>query len=122
MSLLSSSVRDCMIHAPEETSPGVWETSFIFAADFCGFDGHFPGDPMLPGVAQIMASAYTASGERAMRIKQIGRTKFMNMVRPGDSLHVRAKVTPVNDGVAVIADCSINGEPCAQVKLVLGLR
>ena len=121
MSSLSSSVRNCMIRAPEETSPGVWETSFVFTADFSGFDGHFPGDPMLPGVAQIMASAYTASGGRSVHIKQIGRTKFMSMVRPGDVMSVRAKVVPKHGDLVVAAECFINAEPCAQIKLVLGL-
>ena len=119
MSSLSLAVRNSLTRFPEETSPGVWEATCVFTADFLGFDGHFPGDPMLPGVAQIMAAAFTASGGRDMRIKQVGRTKFMSMVRPDDTLHVRAAVKPVVDGLAVTADCSVASGPCAHIKLVL---
>lgn len=119
MSSLSFAVRESLTRAPEETAPGVWEASFAFAATFTGFDGHFPGDPMLPGVAQIMAVALTASNGREMRVKQIGRTKFMSMVRPDEAMHVRATVKPGANGLAVTADCSTDNGPCAQIKIVL---
>lgn len=119
MSSLSFGVRESLTRAPEETAPGVWEASFVFAPDFSGFNGHFPGDPMLPGVAQIMAAALTASGGRTMRVAHVGRTKFMNMVRPDDAMHVRATVKPSANGLAVTADCVTDAGPCAQIKLVL---
>lgn len=119
MIALSSAVRNSMTGMPVEMSPGVWEASFTFDADFSGFDGHFPGDPMLPGIAQIMAVAFTASQGRALRITRVGRSKFMRMVRPGETMRVRAVLKPCEAGLAVTGDCATGTGPCAQIKLVL---
>lgn len=55
------------------------------------FDGHFPGDPIVPGVAQIVALAqrqaetlYPELGD----IRGLRRVKFMEALRPGDTLRL----------------------------------
>lgn len=60
-------------------------------ADLRYFDGHFAGNPMLPGVAQVVALA--EAGAR-MAFPDLGaaaglrRVKFMEAIRPGDALVV----------------------------------
>jgi uncharacterized membrane protein/acyl-CoA synthetase (AMP-forming)/AMP-acid ligase II len=57
------------------------------------FNGHFPGFPILPAVAQIelvirMASRYFGTGLHVSRSKRI---KFSNMIRPGNSLRMELR-------------------------------
>lgn len=108
-----------MMDAPRNTAPNVREADFFFDRDFAGFEGHFPGDPMLPGIAQIMAVVLTARPREDAKLLRIGRTKFMSMVRPGDTMRVRATLTENETEITVAGDCSTKGGPCAQIKLVL---
>lgn len=119
MSSLYHAVKGSMQGVPREVSQGVWEASFFFDPAFAGFDGHFPGNPMVPGVAQIMAAVLTAAPGRDARLRQLGRSKFLGMVRPGDTMRVRAVTSPAGDGLRVTAECAIQNGPCAQLKLVL---
>jgi len=67
--------------------------TFVFAGDFPGFMGHFPGHPVLPAVAQMMAGAYVAShgldGVREVRGVKLAR--FFTPIAPGIAvtIHVR---------------------------------
>ena len=64
------------------------------ALDF--FRGHFPGDPLVPGVLLTEALAQTAgiaAGEagKAFRLSAIRSMKFLRPVRPDELVTLRAK-------------------------------
>ena len=83
--------------------------------------GHFPGDPIMPGVLQVEALAQTAcyvafarmtDEERAGMLgyfTAMEKIKFSHMVRPGDKLelHVELLVTKMGmykfHGIAMVA-------------------
>ena len=68
------------------------------------FQGHFPGDPVMPGVLQIEALAQTAAvlvvkslGDKAPKnsgilFTTIDKVKFRKPVIPGDTLHLKVRV------------------------------
>jgi len=59
--------------------------------DLPAFDGHFPGRPILPGVAQldlVLALAQRALGHR-VRLVAVRRMKFSSTVTPGMVLAFR---------------------------------
>ena len=62
-----------------------------------GFDGHFPGDPILPAVVQLMAGALALeeAGQRldhsGWAVSSVSRAKFIRPVRPGASLCVEGR-------------------------------
>lgn len=116
---LSAAVQNAMLGTPEQTEPDVRKAAFFFPETFAGFDGHFPGNPMLPGIAQIMSAALTAHPDGPSRICQVRRTKFVSMVRPGDTMTVEARMRDVAEGVLVTAECSTDNGVCAAIKLVL---
>ena len=118
---LVSAVRKAMLGNPEQIQPDTWRAAFFFPEAFVGFDGHFPNNPMLPGIAQIIAAALVVHPEGSSRIRQIRRAKFVSIVRPEETMTVEARYCEVEDGALVTAECSTDNGVCAQVKLVLAL-
>lgn len=72
--------------------------SVTIAADSSWFSGHFPGDPILPGIAQLrmVADLIVTSSAIPLRIAGLSRVKFRKIVRPGEVLdiHVKSGNTP----------------------------
>jgi 3-hydroxyacyl-[acyl-carrier-protein] dehydratase len=60
------------------------------------FDGHFPGEPILPGVAQIgmVFDAIRKAHNQDLIISGVRRVRFKRMIRPDDRLKIIA--TPLN--------------------------
>jgi 3-hydroxyacyl-[acyl-carrier-protein] dehydratase len=56
------------------------------------FDGHFPGTPILPGVAQIgmVLDAIRKAHNRDLKISSVRRVRFKRMIRPDDQLKIIA--------------------------------
>ena len=54
------------------------------------FAGHFPGDPILPGIAQLamVADCITDTTDRPMHMAGVSRVKFRKIVRPGELLDI----------------------------------
>lgn len=54
------------------------------------FSGHFPDDPILPGIAQLkmVADAVAKFGESDLCMTGLSRIKFRKIVRPGDLLDI----------------------------------
>ncbi len=56
------------------------------------FDGHFPDNPILPGVAQL-AMAFdlikACVSETVLRVAEIRRVRFKQIIDPGDSVEVK---------------------------------
>jgi 3-hydroxymyristoyl/3-hydroxydecanoyl-(acyl carrier protein) dehydratase len=63
------------------------------------FEGHFPGEPVLPGVAQIgmAVDAISNALNQDLRISGVRRVRFKRMIRPDDQLKIIA--TPLNQEI-----------------------
>jgi UDP-3-O-[3-hydroxymyristoyl] N-acetylglucosamine deacetylase / 3-hydroxyacyl-[acyl-carrier-protein] dehydratase len=94
------------------------------------FQGHFPGQPVMPGVLQIEAMAQ-ASGLIMLRrsgadeapkvvfFMSADKVKFRKAVVPGDTLEIRAKLTKVRGRVAAAeCECLVNGEVVSSAELL----
>jgi 3-hydroxyacyl-[acyl-carrier-protein] dehydratase len=55
------------------------------------FSGHFPGDPILPGIAQLEMVSRLLGAEQPdnTRLKGLSRVKFRKIVRPGELLDIQ---------------------------------
>jgi 3-hydroxymyristoyl/3-hydroxydecanoyl-(acyl carrier protein) dehydratase len=75
---------------PVTTSGSTAQAAATFPADLPVFIGHFPGQPLVPGVATL--ALLVATFERATtsnaRVIKVGRCKWKSPGFPGDSLTV----------------------------------
>lgn len=70
-------------------------------ADSRWFDGHFPGNPVLPGVAQL-SMVFELIGKafsHALSVREVSRVRFKQMILPEDRLAVFAAPKPEQHGV-----------------------
>ncbi|MBU1566927.1 MAG: hypothetical protein KJ630_15045 [Proteobacteria bacterium] len=72
---------------------------FRFPADFAGFQGHFPGNPILPAIVQLMTVRFLADWSLGQSTQPSlhHKIKFKGAIRPGDSVTVNIVLN--NDGV-----------------------
>jgi 3-hydroxyacyl-[acyl-carrier-protein] dehydratase len=69
---------------------GEWRAEAQVPAESTWFSGHFPGDPVLPGIAQLgmaFEAACRALGGK-YRVTGFNRIKFKKIIRPGDGLNI----------------------------------
>jgi len=73
-----------------EATPDGCRAVFSFGRDLEVFAGHFPGQPIVPGIYLIEAVRLAAerSLARAVRIRAVADAKFSAMVQPGEEVTV----------------------------------
>jgi UDP-3-O-[3-hydroxymyristoyl] N-acetylglucosamine deacetylase/3-hydroxyacyl-[acyl-carrier-protein] dehydratase len=96
------------------------------------FQGHYPGNPVMPGVLQIEAMAQAAGILMLRKISTEGRTalfmscdkaKFRRAVRPGDQMIINVKLTKTRGlklGVAEVT-CTVNGQTTSSAELMFAV-
>jgi 3-hydroxyacyl-[acyl-carrier-protein] dehydratase len=111
--------------------PGVLaETVTSFAAADPIFAGHFPGNPLVPGVILTEALAQTAGiaaasghSEKAkplFLLSAIRSMKFLRAVRPGEQIALRAeRLGQVGNLVQFRVEASVSGVRVAEGQIVL---
>lgn len=89
---------------------------------FLGFHGHFPGNPVLPGICFIqIAEAFLrkVSGHH-LHLRGLKKTKFLSIVRPDMELFITGGVS--EEAALVTGDIRIEdgeGHRLALVKLTM---
>ena len=96
------------------------------------FAGHFPGNPVMPGVLQLEAMAQAAGVLMLRRASCEGKTaffmsadkvKFRKPVRPGDQLMINAKLLK-SRGTKIAtaeAECTVSGQVVSSAELMFAV-
>lgn len=96
------------------------------------FNGHFPENPVMPGVLQLEAMAQAAgiimlrkggkSGSTAF-FMSADKVKFRRPVRPGDQIIINAKIVKVRGNKMAQAECtcSVDGKVVSSAELMFAI-
>ena len=95
------------------------------------FKGHFPGDPVLPGVYTVEATAQATDLVLMTKPEYVGKTplflginnvRFRKKILPGDTLEIECAMTK-NRGAFYFAEGkgSVNGKVCVQAEFSFAL-
>jgi len=95
------------------------------------FQGHFPENPVMPGVLQVEALAQTAGlllsryvrvGERMAALVGLDGVKMRRPVVPGDRLLLNVEVRKIRRALGVCEGvATVGGEVAAEATLLFGL-
>ncbi len=96
------------------------------------FTGHFPANPVMPGVLQLEAMAQAAGIVMLRRTGNSGKTaffmsadkvKFRRPVRPGDQIIINAKITKVRGDKLAAAECNctVGGQVVSSAELMFAV-
>lgn len=94
------------------------------------FQGHFPGEPVFPGVLQLEAMAQTAgillngicnSDGRISFYLGVDKAKFRRIVRPGDQMRMEIRLLRLRLGMARVAgQILVDGELACEAEMMFG--
>jgi len=120
------------VDAVDALDPGVSVTArYVVTGDESFLAGHFPGNPVFPGVIQLEALAQAgaiallADERYAGKLPLFGgveKVRFRRLVRPGDELvlHVELERLSARGGWGR-ALATVDGEKCCEGKLFFAL-
>ena len=97
-------VRDFQRH-----DDGSYSAAITFDPAFTGFDGHFPGNPVVPAVCQLSAVevlAHLALGREDLKLATISLMKFRAPLVPNDTATFTFTLTQLENDIIVKADVS----------------
>jgi 3-hydroxyacyl-[acyl-carrier-protein] dehydratase len=106
---LQRGIRAAAAGAASVEPDGTVVRRYRFDPGFAGFDGHFPGAPILPAIVQIQAAVDMASEHAGapLRLAAVEAAKFLAPVRPGEEIHVR------------LTRCESGGKPMLDAVLTV---
>ncbi len=118
---LRSSIAAAQISGPQTEADGRAVCEFRFAADDPMFDGHFPGNPILPGVFQLELTRLMAESvlKCPLTVREISKAKFRLPISPGETVRVELKFAEKDGAIQARASFSVGSQPAGESILVL---
>ena len=119
---LDEAVRRCLQGVT--TAPGdalAVRGELLFPPDFAAFAGHFPDQPVVPAIVQLVAVRLLAGQAVGQDLVPVAarRIKFRGMIRPDDPVTIVAKLQPHEDHWRAAFTVSRGGDTVATGSLDL---
>ena len=107
-------------------APGIAEVDIFFPLGFVGFKGHFPDNPILPGICIIKALLVKLMvwREAAVQLVEMENVKFYSPVQPDVLLKFESKIAvePDSDFCIVSSKVTCDSRKIANLKLKVILK
>jgi len=109
--------------SPIEINDESFSKAFVFDESFIGFDGHFPGNPILPAMVQLMLGEVSAAeaADKPLKTADVARAKFVMQIGPGDKISVTGKLTKKNGATKANITLTVGGETASTYILTLAI-
>ncbi|PIK15447.1 3-hydroxyacyl-ACP dehydratase FabZ family protein [Halobacteriovorax sp. JY17] len=112
-----------------ERGEGTIKTSLTLTGEEDFFKGHFPGNPIMPGVllqeASFQSGALlmaTMSGKGLGVVTKVSNAKFKNFVKPGDELIMEVTlIDQVSNAYYMKGRSSVNGKVVMAIEFSCAL-
>ncbi len=99
----------------------------FIAPDLPVFEGHYPGQPVLPGVLQLeaafqagavlIATLGSVDSNLVPVVTRVNETKFRRMVRPGETLDIEVELKEkVANAYFLSGKVSVDGQVAARLE------
>ena len=100
------------------------EADIHVPSDSPWFRGHFPGEPILPGVAQIgmVIDAIRQAQNQDLKVSGVRRVRFKQIIRPDDQLKIMAAPLKQNTGAYSFRILVEDEAACSGVVMVEELK
>jgi len=97
---------------------------FCFSGDLDLFTGHFPGNPILPGIVQIEMVKFAVELAHGTLFwsRSIKKTKFARLIHPDIPIHLSIRLTPSDESLSVMATLKTEGQIAGKINLILQKR
>ena len=118
---MRASITAARISGPTQESDGTARVEFRFAATDPVFAGHFPNQPLVPGVFQLEMARLGAEwliGEQ-LGVRDISRAKFLRPIVPDELVRMHLRLSKSDEEIGVRATFSVGGQAAGETVLKL---
>ncbi len=115
-------IAQARVSEPHRAAQGDAIVEFHFDASESFFAGHFPDQPILPGVFQLEMARAAAEWtlQRPLWIRAVRKAKFLRPVRPNETVRVNLKLSEDGDAFLVQARFVVGGQAVGETLMQLG--
>ncbi len=119
---MRNSIQAAQIRGPLAEADGRFACEFCFGIDDLVFAGHFPGNPILPGVFQLELTRLMAEAvlKCPLTVQEISKAKFRLPISPRETVRVELKLTDKDGAIQARASFSVGSQPAGETILMLG--
>ncbi|MBN2644656.1 MAG: hypothetical protein JXR59_04185 [Desulfuromonadaceae bacterium] len=121
MNRLRSAIQASRCGDPRQLDETTLCQDYLLGADFPAFAGHFPGDPIVPAVVQILIAQVTAEAAWPQHPawRSVERARFQKQLRPDQLLTVCCCRKKVRGRLLIDARLECEGKTAASFWLTL---
>lgn len=121
---MTESIQAARIGGVQRTGDGMASLEFCFAASQPVFAGHFPGQPILPGVFQLEMARVAAEvvAGLTLSVREIVKAKFRRPIHPAETICVDVKLVEQPDSLQARVTLSVDHQPAGEAILLLARR
>ena len=118
---MRASITAARISGPSPEPDGAASVVFRFNATDPVFAGHFPKQPIVPGVFQLEMARLGAEWllREQLQLFEIARAKFLRPIVPTELVRMSLKVSEAEGTINVRATFSVGGQAAGETVLKL---